>query len=306
MKNAFTLIKVAVFVLAVAMFLFIAKANAQTRVNIGGPALTDSQGVAWVADTFNLGNADSSAPASPLTGVYKTARWFTGISTYSFQVPADKTYTVKTYSSDSWTGTHKVGARLWSVDVNGVSRGPIDIFASVGASKPYVETWTAVKPVNGRIQVSFRPGAKDSPVVSAIEIFPEVRLVDLKAQWNHVTENTDGTPLVGRTGYRIELSNSEAGPWVTAATVTTNSSTLKVGYGKNCIRVLTLTATETSEPSASVCVTKAPPPSVPKAPVNVGAQFTGYRPATGSITGSFASFQPTWPPSRGGSLPFSS
>lgn len=275
MKAMFNLIKIAVFFIALAAFLFFAKANAQVRVNIGGPALTDSQGVAWAADTFNLGNSDSSAPASPLAGVYKTARWFTGIATYSFQVPTDKTYTVKTHSSDSWTGTHKVGARLWSVDVNGVLRGPIDIFASVGANKPYVETWTAVKPVNGRIQIAFRPGAKDSPVVSAIEILPETSVFDLKTQWDHVTENTDGTPLVGRTGYRIELSSSEAGPWVTAATVTTNSSTLKVGYGKSCIRVLTLTATETSEPSASVCVTKASPPPVPKAPGNVGAQLTG-------------------------------
>jgi hypothetical protein len=306
MKNALTLIKVAVFVLAVAMFLFIAKANAQTRVNIGGPALTDSQGVSWAADTFNLGTPDNGAAVAPVTGVLKTARWFSANTTYSFQVPVDKTYTVKTYSADTWAATQKVGARLWSVDVNGVSRGPIDVFASVGANKPYVETWTAVKPVNGRIQVTFRLGAKDNPLVSAIEILPETSMFDLKAQWNDVTENTDGTPLVGRTGYRIELASSEAGPWVTAATVTTNSSTLKVGYGKSCIRVLTLTATETSEPSASVCVTKAPPPSVPKAPVNVGAQFTGYRPATGSITESFAGFQLIWPPSRGGSLPFSS
>ena len=285
MKNTFNLIKIAVFVIALAAFLFFAQANAQVRVNIGGPALTDSQGVAWAADTFNLGNADSGAPASPLTGVYKTARWFAGPATYSFQVPTDKTYTVKTYSSDSWAATHKVGARVWSVDVNGVSRGPIDMFASVGANKPYIETWTAVKPVNGQIQVTFRLGAKDNPLVSAIEILPETNMFDLKAQWDHVTENTDGTPLVGRTGYRIELSSSEAGPWVTAATVTTNSSTLKVGYGKSCIRVLTLTATETSVPSASACVTKAPPPSAPKAPSNVGAQIAGYPPVTGYTTG---------------------
>jgi hypothetical protein len=312
MKDPFSLIKTGVFIFALALFLFVAGANAQIRVNVGGPAVTQPSGVVWAADTFGLGRADGGAAAATVKGtdspqVFKTARWYETTATYAFTVEEGKTYTVRLHSADTWAATQKVGARLWSASVNGQVRGPIDIFARVGANAAHVEQWTGIKPVAGKVSIVLSKGAADNPLVAAIEILPETAATtDLKVSWAHVTENIDGTPLVDRTGYRIELASSEAGPWVTAATVTTNSSTLKVGYGKSCIRVLTLTATAESEPSASACATKAPPPSVPKAPVNVGAQFTGYRPATGSITGSFAGFQPIWPPSRGGSLPFSS
>lgn len=117
--------------------------------------------------------------------------------------------------------------------------------------------------------------------------------VDLRVEWPHATENTDGSTLVGRTGYRVERAAIETGPWVTAATTDTNSLTLKVAYGKSCIRVVTLTATAESVPSVSVCVTKLPPPPVPKAPSNVGAQFTGLIPAIGSTTTLLVSYAPT-------------
>lgn len=115
----------------------------------------------------------------------------------------------------------------------------------------------------------------------------------LQVSWDHSSTNTDGSALVGRTGYRVERATAETGPWVMAATTDTNSLTLKVAYGKSCIRVVTLTSTVESVPSASVCVTKAPPPLVPKAPSNVGAQFTGLIPAIGSTTTLLVSYAPT-------------
>lgn len=284
MKDPFSLIKAGVFVLALAAFLFLAKANAQIRVNVGGPAVTQPAGVVWAADTFNLGQPEGGATVATVKGtdspqVFKTARWYETTATYTFTVEEGKTYTVRLHSADTWPNTQRVGARLWSASVNGQVRGPIDIFARVGANAAHVEQWTGIKPVAGKVSIVLSKGAADNPLVSAIEILPET--ADLKVSWAHATENTDGTPIVDRTGYRVELAASESGPWVTAATVATNSSTLKVGYGKNCTRVLTLTATETSVPSASVCVTKLPPPPVPKAPGNVGAQFTGSTLAIG-------------------------
>jgi hypothetical protein len=264
--------------------------------------------VVWAADTFNLGQPEGGATVSTVKGtdspqVFKTARWYETTATYAFTVEEGKTYTVRLHSADTWPNTQRVGARVWSASVNGQVRGPIDVFARVGANAAHVEQWTNIKPVAGKVSIVLSKGAADNPLMSAIEILPETAATtDLKVQWDHVTANTDGTPLVGRTGYRIELSSSEAGPWATAATVTTNSSTLKVGYGKSCIRVLTLTATETSVPSASACVTKAPPPSVPKAPENVGAQLTGYHRATGPTIESSASFRSMWTRSLGANL----
>lgn len=299
MKDPFSLIKAGVFVLALAAFLFFAKANAQIRVNVGGPAVTQPAGVVWAADTFNLGSTDGGAAAATVKGtdspqVFKTARWYVANTTYVFTVEEGKTYTVRLHSADTWSGTHKIGARLWSASVNGQVRGPIDIFARVGANAAHVEQWTGIKPVAGKVSIVLSKGAADNPLVSAIEILPETAATtDLKVSWAHATENTDGTPLVDRTGYRVELAASESDPWVTAATVTTNSSTLKVAYGKSCIRVVTLTATAESAPSEFACVTKAPPPSVPKAPGNVGAQFTGSTLAIGSTIESHVAYRHT-------------
>lgn len=302
MKDPFSLIKAGVFVLAL---LFLAKANAQIRVNVGGPAVTQPAGVVWAADTFNLGNADGGAAAATVKGtdspqVFKTARWYVANTTYVFTVEEGKTYTVRLHSADTWPNTQKVGARLWSAAVNGQARGPIDIFARVGANAAHVEQWTGIKPVAGKVSIVLSMGTKDSPVVAAIEILPEA--TDLKVSWAHATENTDETPLVDRTGYRVELAASEAGPWIRAATVGTNFSTIKVAYGKSCIRVVTLTATAESVPSASVCVTKLPPPPVPKAPVNVGAQFTGSTLAIGRTIELPASSRRMWTRSLGANL----
>ena len=284
-------------------------AYAQTRVNIGGPAITDPQGVAWAADTFNLGNSDGGAANATVAGtnapqLFKTARWFGGPTTYTFTVDGSKTYTVRTHHADTWPSTQKVGARVWSVEVNGQSRGPIDLFARVGANKAYIESWSGVAPVNGKISVTFRLGASDNPVVSAIEVIPEESMADLRVTWQHATTNEDGSALTDRAGYRIERAAEEAGPWTTAATVgkDINSSTLKVPYGKNCIRVVTLSLTAESAPSAPACATKAPPSVAPRPPGNVGVQYVELALVTGSTTGQRAVFARTSTGSRGSKL----
>lgn len=343
MKNPFNLIKIAVFILALAAFLFFAQANAQIRVNVGGPAVTQPAGVVWAADTFNLGTADGGAAAATVKGtdspqVFKTARWYVAPATYAFTVEEGKTYTVRLHSADTWANTQKVGARLWSASVNGQARGPIDIFARVGANAAHVEQWTGVKPVAGKVNIILSLGTADNPVVSAIEILPEsstagwtrcgaegqecifsgtrsvrygshvvnkwstpkdlpspvkcnsatfgdsapgyakqCELADivtatLAASWSAPEANTDGSPLAGPLGYRVERAPSEAGPWAVWASVGTTSATGQVPYGKSCIRVIALTTEIESEPSEVVCLVKAAPILKPGAPTKVKAQ----------------------------------
>lgn len=198
MKVLFSLVKAGVFVLALAAFLFLAKANAQS-------------------------------------------------------VECAKENGVCTVTSPSW----------------------------VRYGDPVGNRWTPERQVSTSIKCDNATWGDPASGKSKVCQARSQQTVDLRVEWAHATENTDGSALVGRTGYRVERATVETGPWVVAATTDTNFLTLKVAYGKSCIRVVTLTATAESVPSVSVCVTKLPPPLVPKAPVNVGAQFTVLQLATG-------------------------
>lgn len=146
---------------------------------------------------------------------------------------------------------------------------------------PVGNRWTPERQVAASIKCDNATWGDPAPSKPKVCQARSQQTVDLRVEWPHATENTDGSALVGRTGYRVERATVETGPWVAAATTDTNSLTLKVAYGKSCTRVVTLTATAESVPSVSVCVTKLPPPPVPKAPANVGAQFTGSTLAIG-------------------------
>jgi hypothetical protein len=219
MKDPFSLIKAGVFVLALAAFLFLAKANAQSVECAKENAVCAAIYPSWVKYGDPVGNR--------------------------------------------WTPERQV---LASIKCDNATWG------DPAPSKPKV------------CQIRFQQS------------------LDLRVSWDHSVANTDETPLVDRTGYRVELAASEAGPWIRAATVGTNFSTIKVAYGKSCIRVVTLTATAESAPSASVCVTKLPPPPVPKAPGNVGAQFTGSTLAIGRTIELPASSRRMWTRSLGANL----
>jgi len=299
--------------------------------------------VVWAADTFNLGNADGGAAAATVKGtdfpqIFKTARWYAAPATYAFTVEEGKTYTVRLHSADTWANTQKVGARLWSASVNGQVRGPIDIFARVGANAAYVEQWTGVKPVAGKVNITLSVGATDNPVLAGIEILPEsstagwtrcavegqecvfagtrsvrygshvvgkwsvpkdlpspvkcdssvfgdpapgytkqCELADivaatLNASWSAPEANTDGSPLAGPLGYRVERAPSETGPWAAWASVGTTTAIGQVPYGKSCIRVIAIAAQVESDPSAVACVDKAAPILKPKPATGVQAK----------------------------------
>jgi len=300
--------------LVVGFFASVAWAQ-DVRVNIGGPAVEQPAGVRWAADTFNLGNVDGGSANASVTGtsspqVFKSARWFSAAATYSIPVDAAKTYTVRVHSADTWPGTHKVGARLWTVEVAGVKRGPIDLFARVGANKAHVEEWRGVKPVNGRVTIALALAGADNPVVSAIEVLAETapvpptpaREVELRVSWSHATANDDGTPLLDRTGYRVERAAQEAGPWTSWATTDATTASGRVPVGRSCVRVTTLTATAESLPSPTLCVEKPADSSVPQPPGGVSATFVELALVSGVASGARAVYARTSTGSRGNKL----
>ena len=296
------------------MGFFASAGHAQdVRINVGGPAVTQPAGVLWAADTFGLGRPDGGAAVAAVSGttapeLFKTARWFTATTAYAIPVQAGKTYTVRTHHADTWSGTHKVGARVFALEVNGQVRGPVDVFARAGANKAHVETWTGIQPVEGRITLTLRMGGADNPVLSAIEVIAETAAVvaetGLRVSWQHATQNDDGTPLLDRTGYRVERAAQEAGPWTSWATATTDATTAsgRVPFGRSCVRVTTLTATAESLPSAALCVEKPADSSVPQPPGGVSATFTELALVSGVASGARAVYARSLSGSRGNRL----
>ncbi len=273
------LIKVAVLALAIAAFWLLNNtADAQIRVNIGGPAVTDSKGNVWAADVTPAGNADGGAAAATVTGtdvpqLFKTARWFPAPAVLSWPV-TDGSYTVRVHMADTWPATHKVGARTFSLDVNGQSRGPIDLFASVGASKARVETWSNVRPVSGKIAISLRLGGADNPVLSAIEILPEMDLTrQWRLAWAAPTAMTDGSLISAPLTYRAEYASASAGPFTAAWSGSGTEALITAPAVELWWRVLAVAGDATSDWSVLASAKPpAPPAARPLPPVIVGVK----------------------------------
>lgn len=294
-----------------ALGLFALTAHAQdVRINIGGPAFTDAAGNKWLADTRQnptCGGVGAIAGAAPAEA-YTRGCWWTADAAYEVAVDPSKTYRLRLHLSETWTGAYKVGGRLFFVDVTGQPRrGPIDIWAKVGANRALVEEWVGIKPVGGKIRIGFVKGAVDNPAAHAIELIAEAAPAGeagLRVTWSHATTNEDGSPLVDRLGYRVERASAEGGPWATWATVAADQTvaTGKVPYGRSCVRVTTLGASGESAPTPALCVDKPAPSVVPQPPSGVGATFVELALVSGTASGTRAVFARTSTGSRGSKI----
>ncbi len=142
-------------------------------INMAGPATG-----AYVADRFCTGSAwgPTQDPAmAAQTGVYQTEKY----GAISCDVPVAVTYGTCSVKLDllenrasvpvGATPASAVGTRLFTVTVNGVSTGTIDIFAAVGAQTPYSPPPLIVPVVDGHVRAVWS-GSKGNPVGSGIEV----------------------------------------------------------------------------------------------------------------------------------------
>ena len=150
------------------------------RVNVGGPAYTDSGTNVWSADTgFNTGNALPWPSNTAIAGtsdptLYRTERWDDTSApemTYSFTVP-NGTYTVRLHFSENYDALFAVGQRVFDVNIQGaLAFNNIDVFAEVGARTALIKTATATV-TNGNLSIVFIHQVED-PFVNAIEILSQ-------------------------------------------------------------------------------------------------------------------------------------
>jgi hypothetical protein len=124
---------------------------------------------------------------------------------------------------------------------------PGSLPAEVRYGEPWGNRWTAPRQVAGPIDCNNATFGDPSPGTgkrcewrpAASPPGPEV---ELRISWSHATANDDGSALTDRTGYRVERSEQEAGPWATLATVgkDVTTTTQKAPAGRSCVRVVTL------------------------------------------------------------------
>lgn len=177
------------------------------RVNCGGVSYTDTKGHLWKADYgFNTGAASLSAiKVSGTTDpvLYESQRWngsATTPLTYTFPV-VDGLYQVNLYFAETVSTEQRVGARVFSVKLQGVQVfHDLDIFAAAGADKALVKS-ANVEVLNGKIAIEFDNVAQHAEI-QAIEILPLPAGPKLTLNFKY----PDGTPVTGDLNYAITSS----------------------------------------------------------------------------------------------------
>jgi len=162
-------------------FCVAASAHAQevVAINSGGPAVSNSGGgdAAFVADedstgggtavtgnTITVAGVVNAAPAA----VYQSER--AGAFTYTIPgLTAGSQYTVLLHFAEFyWTAA---GKRVFNVAINGTTvLADFDIYATAGANKALVETFSATANSSGQIVIAYTNGTADQPKSSGIEI----------------------------------------------------------------------------------------------------------------------------------------
>jgi hypothetical protein len=177
------------------------------RVNCGGPGYTDSKGQVWQADhgfsggMLNLRLATMTGTADPT--LYQTARRNdSSVPTMQYNFPvANGIYHVNLYFAETYDLAFKVGARVFSVKIQGkVVFQNLDIFAEAGANGPLVKGADATV-TNGVLNLEF-DNVIDNAKINAIEVLPGASGPSLLLNFKY----PDGTPVAGTISYSISSS----------------------------------------------------------------------------------------------------
>lgn len=181
-------------------------ATAQTaiRVNCGGAAYTDAKAQVWQADSGYSGGYVSSIAAN-VTGtvdqkLYQTGRYTESLTKpliYSFPVAAGS-YHVNLYFAETYSGTEKVGARVFNVKMQGnMVFQSLDVYAAVGANTALVKGADIIV-TDGIATIEF-DSLVNNAKVNAIEITQTVSAPEMKLNFMY----PDGTPVSGTLNYKV-------------------------------------------------------------------------------------------------------
>ena len=274
--------------------------NAILRINVAGPAYTDSVGHLWNADSgFVGGRASTGAYAVAGTTddpLYYTRRF--GAMNYTFDVP-NASYTLKLYFAEPvFTST---GKRVFDVQAEGLTViDNLDLVATVG-SRTATSKSVDITVTDGKLNLGFLP-VVENPIISAIEVLEAPQVVvdppaaptDLTATPNsstHVTLNwVDNSNI--ESGFKIERRTGN-GPFTEIFTNSTNSTSyIDTGCAPETTYGYRLRATNSVGDSAytDIATVTTPTPAAPAVDVIVDNTNAGRVALIGSW--STSSFDP--------------
>jgi hypothetical protein len=156
-------------------FLIAGLCSAQTLlINAGGPASAMYLADQGFSGGFAYGPASQADPGwKAQAGIYATLRYGAAFS-YDFVVP-NGSCTVKLDLIENRPAVSALGvpaaatgARVFAVAINGVSSGPIDIFAAAGAQTPYSPAPVKVPITTGHLHLDFKASVGNASI-SGIE-----------------------------------------------------------------------------------------------------------------------------------------
>jgi hypothetical protein len=154
------------------------------RINVGGPAYTDSSGRLWAADTnFNTGNVATTPSSVVINGtsdvtLYRSARWDSASApelTYRIPVSGGSYpfWTVILHFSETYSGAFGGGLRVFDVSMEGqLAFDNVDIYGAVGPNRTYTLS-KSVFITDGILEITFSHGV-ENPTLNAIEVIKEV------------------------------------------------------------------------------------------------------------------------------------
>jgi hypothetical protein len=183
-----------------------AAAQAQTafRINCGGAAYTDAKARVWQADNGYSGGFISSIAAT-VAGttdqkLYQNGRYTESVAqplVYTFPLAAGS-YHVNLYFAETYSGTEKVGTRVFNVKMQGNTVFQnLDVYAAAGANTALVKGADIVV-LDGQATIEF-DSIVNNAKVNAIEITQSVATPQLKLNFMY----PDGTPVSGNLNYTI-------------------------------------------------------------------------------------------------------
>ncbi|GAA4430527.1 hypothetical protein GCM10023188_17260 [Pontibacter saemangeumensis] len=153
-----------------------------TRVNVGGPAFTDSQSRTWIADAYFSGGVASSkvfdVAGTADDSLYLRYRYDTPKAPLQYAIPVRDVghYRVRLHFVEPYFGMAekmeltKVGARVFHVDMEGEQvLSNFDLFSEVGAGKAVVKEFGKIAVNDGTLHISFN-SVINNAIISAIEV----------------------------------------------------------------------------------------------------------------------------------------
>jgi hypothetical protein len=181
-----------------------AAAQTAIRVNCGGAAYTDAKAQVWKADSgYSSGYISSIAANVAGTAdqpLYQNGRYTESLSKpmiYSFPVAAGS-YHVNLYFAETYSGTEKVGGRVFNVKMQGnLVFQNLDVYAAAGANTALVKGADIIV-TDGTATIEF-DSLVNNAKVNAIEITQTVSAPEMKLNFMY----PDGTPVTGTLNYNV-------------------------------------------------------------------------------------------------------